>query len=416
MAAVAPAPPKRRSRWQQTFTALRHPNYRLWFFGQTVSLFGTWMQSTAQGYLIFQLTHSPAFLGYVSFASGVPSWLFTLYGGVVADRMPRRTLLLITQTAMMLLAFILAALTFSHWVQPWHILVLAFCLGTANAFDAPARQAFVLEMVEREDLTNAIALNATMFNMGTALGPAMAGLTYAAFGPGWCFLLNALSFIAVIGALALMRLKPFVMPARRASAWSDLREALRYIAGEPIIRVLIGMVAVTSLFGFSFVTLFPAWAVTVLGGDARTNGWLQSARGVGALISALGIASLSHFQFKGKLLTVGMFLLPLTMLVFAAMRWLPLALVVLVGVGASITLFMNLANALVQTQVTDELRGRVMGVYTLVFMGLMPVGGLLAGEIAERIGEPLTVTLSAGVLLACAALVWLFIPRVRALP
>jgi MFS family permease len=199
---------RRRVSARGTFAALQYPNYRLWFIGQMISLVGTWMQGTAQGYLVYELTRSPAYLGYVGFAAGVPSWLFMLYGGVIADRMSRRTLLVITQTCMMLLAFLLAGLTFTGRVQPWHIIVLAFLLGTANAFDAPARQAFVLEMVDRQHLTNAIALNSTMFNLGTAIGPAMAGITYSLFGPAWCFTINAFSFLAVIAALLLMKLKP----------------------------------------------------------------------------------------------------------------------------------------------------------------------------------------------------------------
>src|SRR5262245_9039549 len=176
----------------QTFSAFRYRNYRLWFAGQLVSLVGTWMQTTAQGFLVFELTHSPAYLGYVGFAAGVPSWLFMLYGGVIADRVSRRNLLLMTQTGMVILAFILAALTFSGWVQPWHIIVLALGLGVANAFDAPARQAFVVEMVDREDLTNAIALNSSMFNLATVVGPAVSGLVYAWLGPAWCFTINGL--------------------------------------------------------------------------------------------------------------------------------------------------------------------------------------------------------------------------------
>ena len=176
------------------YPAMSYPNYRLWFVGQMVSLFGTWMQSTAQGYLIFQLTNSPAYLGYVSFAAGLASWIFMLYAGVVADRVPRRSMLIVTQTTMLLLAFILAALAFLHLVQPWHIIILAFLLGVANAFDGPARQAFTLEMVERHDLANAIALNSTMFNSATFIGPAVGGITYSLVGPGWCFLLNGISF------------------------------------------------------------------------------------------------------------------------------------------------------------------------------------------------------------------------------
>ena len=309
-----------RPNWQQTFAAFKYRNYRLWFGGQLFSLFGTWMQTTAQGFLVYQLTNSPAYLGYVAFASGLPTWLFTLYGGVIADRMSRRTLMVVTQSAMLVLAFILAALTFTGLVQPWHIVVLAFLLGIANAFDAPARQAFVLEMVEREDLTNAIALNATMFNAATAVGPAVAGVTYAAFGPAWCFTLNGVSFIAIIVALLMMRIRPQAARARRVSAASDLMEGLRYVVAQPVIRALIGLVGVLSLFGVALFTLMPAWAVEVLSGDAATLGWLQSARGAGALIGALLLASLGRFKFKGKLLTAGTILFPLTLLIFALIR------------------------------------------------------------------------------------------------
>jgi MFS family permease len=400
---------------QRTFAALQHPNYRLWFIGQTVSLFGSWMQSTAQGFLVFQLTHSSAYLGYVAFASGLPVWLFMLFAGVVADRVPRRTLLMITQTGMMVLAFLLTALTFSGLVQPWHIVVLAFFLGLANAFDAPARLAFVMELVNRDDLTNAIALNATMFNLATAVGPAVAGLTYAAFGPGWCFLLNGISFLAVIGALLRMRLKPFVPQERTSSALFDLREGLRFVFSQSAIRTIMLFVAVFSLFGISFITLFPAWAVKVLGGNATTNGLLQSARGLGALISALTLASLSRTLFKGKSFTIGTFTFPLCLLLFSFMVWLPLSLLALVALGAAQILIMNLANNFLQTLSPNALRGRVMSVFSLLFFGFMPIGGLLAGGLADQIGEPLTVMAGGSIVLLMAALVYLFQPRIRSL-
>ena len=401
--------------WQQTFAAFKYRNYRLWFVGQLVSLFGTWMQTTAQGYLVFQLTNSPVYLGYVAFASGIPTWLFMLYAGVIADRMSRRTLQVITQTSMMILAFILAALAFTGLVQPWHIVVLAFLLGIANAFDAPARQAFVLELVEREDLTNAIALNATMFNSATAVGPAVAGITYAAFGPAWCFTINGLTFIAVIAALLMMQIHLPAAPVRHASAASDLMEGLRYVVAHPIIRVLIGLIGLIGLFGVSFLTLMPAWAVTVLHGDAATLGWLQSGRGVGALIGALYLASLGRIKFKGRLLMMGVLLFPIVLVGFALTLWLPLSLLFLVVVGATMILAMNLANAIVQTLVSDELRGRVMGIYSLTFFGFMPIGGLLAGAAADTIGEQPTLILSAAILLLVAALVWMFLPQVRKL-
>jgi MFS family permease len=397
------------------FASLRYRNYRLWFIGQLASLIGTWMQTTAQGFLVFQLTHSPAYLGYVGFAAGMPALLFTLYGGVVSDRMPRRTLLVITQTAMMILALILAALAFAGVVQPWHIVLLAFLLGIANAFDAPARQAFVLEMVEREDLSNAIALNSTMFNSATAVGPAVAGVTYAALGPAWCFTINGLSFIAVIAALLMMRLNAHAARARATSALADLKEGLRYVKAHSTIRILILVAAVTSLFGMGYATLLPAWSVTVLNGDSATLGFLQSARGVGSLVGALMIASLGRISFKGRLFTLGSLIYPVFLLVFATVRWLPLSLLVLMGVGWGFMVLFNMVNALIQTHVSDELRGRVMGIYTISFFGVMPMSALLAGGVAEVASEPAAVALGALITLVFAVWLWARRPQLRTL-
>jgi len=396
------------SRWATqargaTFASLKHRNYRLWFAGQLVSLFGTWMQATAQGFLVFQLTHSPAYLGYVGFASGMPTWVLMLYGGVVADRVPRRTLLVSTQTLMMALAFVLAFLTFTGHVQPWHVAALAAALGVANAFDAPARQAFVVDLVPRENLTNAIAMNSTMFSTATALGPALAGVTYAAFGPAWCFTINGISFLAVIAALVMMNLevRPDSSRARRADA--ELREGIQYTLSHPPVRMLVVIVGMISLFGVSVGTLIPAWAVKILHGNATTNGLLQSARGVGAVGSALLIAALGGGIRRGSLLTLGTVVLPLTILAFAVVASPLLSLVVLAAVGAAMVLIMNLANAMVQAQVPDALRGRVMSIYSLVFFGAMPLGALWVGAAAERIGEPRTVMVNAAVLVILAA-------------
>jgi len=399
--------------WKQAWTALRYPNYRLWFRGQVVSLFGMWMESTALGFLVFELTKSPAYLGLVGFAAGIPTWLFMLYGGVIADRMPRRNLLMITQSVMMALAFAVAALTFLHWIQPWHILVMAFLLGTANAFEAPARQSFILEMVPPEDMTNAIALNSAMFNTAMAVGPMAGGLIYAFFGPAWCFAINGVTFIAVLVALKRMKLPPFVTKPRRASALADLREGLKYVASHSLIRTIIGLIGVIALFGISFATLFPAWAVNILHGDARTNGYLQSARGLGALTAALLIASLGRFRFRGKLLTFGTFALPVTAAIFALTRWTPISLLIIFGSGLSQILIFNLCNALVQTHSPDELRGRVMSVYALVFFGLMPLGALGIGIAAERLGQPAAVLASAGVMMGAAAALAVLMPRLR---
>lgn len=412
---TAPAVTRRRARWRVTFAALQHPNYRLWFFGQMASLFGTWMQSTAQGFLVYQLTHSPGYLGLVGFANGLPTWLFSLYAGVVADRVPRRRLMMICQGIWMILAFVLAFLTFTGRVQPFHVIILAFCTGTINAFDAPTRQSFVLEMVPREDLTNAIALNSTMFNMATAVGPAAGGFVYALLGPAWCFAINGVSFVAVLAALGAMKLKPFVPRPRTASALHDLQEGLRYAISHRTIRTLIGLIAAASMFGLSFSTMFPAWSVSILKGDAATNGLLQSFRGIGAVVGSITLASLSRLNLKGKILTLGTFVYPLFMAAFAFSRWLPLSLALLVCIGGSMILVFNLANALVQTTVPDELRGRVMSIYTLIFLGFFPVGSLLMGAIAEHAGVMVPLLIGAGASLAVAMLLWSLAPDIRSL-
>jgi MFS family permease len=400
---------------QQTFAALRYPNYRLWFLGQLVSLAGSWMQMTAQGYLVFELTRSPVFLGYVGFAAGIPSWVFTLYGGVIADRLPRRMVIMVAQSAMMVLAFALAGLVVTGLVQPWHVVLLALFSGVANSFDAPARQAFVVDLVDREDLTNAIALNSTMFNAAAVVGPAIAGVIYAVLGPAWCFTLNGLSYLAVIAALLAMRLPPFVPNPRRGSTGDQLRQGLDYVKGEHATRTLILNMAVVSLFGISMVTLFPAWAVNVLGGDVRTNGLLLAARGLGAMSGALMIAWLGQRVARGRMWTIGSFVMPVTMAAFAMARWLPASLALLICLGWGFMVVANSANALVQTRVPDELRGRIMSIFTLTFFGGMPLGSLLVGAMAERFNEPATLLINAGVILTVSTLIWWRLPYIRKL-
>jgi MFS family permease len=398
-----------------TFAALRHPNYRLWFAGQLVSLLGTWMQTTAQGYLVYQLTNSAAYLGYVAFAAGLPSWLFTLYAGVIADRISRRTLLVITQTCMMILAFTLSLLTFLGVIQPWHILIMATLLGVANAFDAPARQSFTLEMVSREDLPNAIALNGSMFNAATAAGPAVAGIIYALAGPGWCFAINGASFLAVIIALLLMNLSHVTPPVVTKSALADLREGLRFVANNDTVRTIIGTLGAYSLIGMGLVALMPAWAVRILGGDSTTNGLLLSARGAGSLVGALLIAALARRKVKGRLMSLGGIAMGLFLLLFSALRWLPASMLALAGMGWGFMMVVNSANALVQMEVPDDLRGRVMGIYTLVFFGMGPVGSLFAGLSAARIGEVAAVAAGGALILAYSAALWLIRPSLRRL-
>ena len=398
----------------QTFSSLQHPNFRLWFGGQIVSLIGTWMQATAQGYLVYELTASPMMLGIVGFANGIPVWLFSLFAGTVADHISRRKMLLITQGSMMVLAFILAVLTFSGTVRAWHIILLALLLGTANAFDAPGRQSFVVDLVPKQELTNAIALNSSVFNLGTIIGPAAAGLVYAWLGPGWCFTINGLSFIAVLLALALMKIaaKPPLRPAQGSLAHT-LTEGVRYSFKDTNIRVLLVMLTASAVFGFGLLALMPAWATGVLGGDVRTNGLLLSARGLGSLSAALMIAYLGARIIRGRLWSIGSLVMPVSLLLFALFRLLPVSLLMLVLMGWSLMTVVNLTNALIQTHVPDELRGRVMSVYILLFQGGFPIGSLVAGWLAGLTSEALAVFVFASVLLAVSIAIQLRQPSIR---
>ncbi|HNS07860.1 MAG TPA: MFS transporter [Anaerolineaceae bacterium] len=398
----------------QTFSSLQHPNFRLWFGGQIVSLIGTWMQATAQGYLVYELTASPMMLGIVGFANGIPVWLFSLFAGTVADHISRRKMLLITQGSMMVLAFILAVLTFSGTVRAWHIILLALLLGTANAFDAPGRQSFVVDLVPKQELTNAIALNSSVFNLGTIIGPAAAGLVYAWLGPGWCFTINGLSFIAVLLALALMKIaaKPPLRPAQGSLAHT-LTEGVRYSFKDANIRVLLVMLTASAVFGFGLLALMPAWATGVLGGDVRTNGLLLSARGLGSLSAALMIAYLGARIIRGRLWSIGSLVMPVSLLLFALFRLLPVSLLMLVLMGWSLMTVVNLTNALIQTHVPDELRGRVMSVYILLFQGGFPIGSLVAGWLAGLTSEALAVFVFASVLLAVSIAIQLRQPSIR---
>jgi len=396
-----------------TFSAFRHRNYRLWFFGQLFSMIGTWMQSTAQGYLVYSLTGSTAYLGLVGFISGVPSWIFILFGGLIADRVSRRTLLVITQASMMALAFILAGLVFTGLVQPWHILVLSLLLGVANAFDTPARQAFVSELVSREDMTNAIALNATMFNTGAIIGPAVGGMVYALTGPGWCFTVNGISFLFVISALLMMHITTQPNPPKYTSAIAAIREGLTYVRNDRLVLTLSSSVFIVNVFGFGLMALVPSWAVNVLHGDVTTNGLMLSARGLGAVLGGLFIAALASGGFRGKIWTASSFAMPVVITLFALSRKLPITLLLLVMLGFAMITILNNSNAMVQSRVPDELRGRVMSLYSLMFMSGGPIGSLLNGNLASWTSEPVTAFMCAAATLVFALWIWFYRPEVR---
>ncbi|MBM3131131.1 MAG: MFS transporter, partial [Chloroflexi bacterium] len=414
----------------QTFAAFKHRNYRLWFLGQLTSLSGTWMQNVAQPWLVYDLTKSPLYLGIVSFASALPTLTFSLWAGVLIDRVPKRQLLLITQVVMMCTAFLLAADVFLGWVQPWHIVLFALINGTAQAFDAPTRQAFTIEMVGRADLMNAIALNSAMFNSARILGPTIAGIVLALLGPAWCFFLNGISFLAVIGALLTMQMPRVIPKPRTDSPLMQLREGLSYIRHHQTIRSLILLAAVSNLFAMGYSALIPAFARDVF--DPRNEiarvqnalafspalqhafdafaqslarseirqSLLMTFVGMGALAGALVLAALGNFQRKGMLLTAGNLLFPVMVLGFAFANSFFLGLIILFLAGLGFMVQNGTVNTLIQMIVPDELRGRVMSVHTLVFMGFFPIGALIAGAIAQRFGIPVGAAFGGAIALA----------------
>ncbi|GIV91626.1 MFS transporter [Chloroflexus sp.] len=376
------------------FRALRHRNYRLFFFGQLISLTGTWMQSVAQGWLVLRLTDSPFLLGLVAAANSLPVLFLTLFAGTVADRFPKRRILLVTQSVAMILAATLAGLTLTGTVHISHVLILAFLLGCVNAFDAPARQAFTVEMVGREDLLNAIALNSSIFNGARTMGPAVAGIVVAWIGEGPAFLFNALSFGAVLASLSLMQLD-----ARQANGMQRgnmLRAGLQYIASEPSVRALLLRAGAVSFFCFVHIPLLPIFARDILQIGAAGLGWLSAASGFGSLVAALTLAQLRDDAPRGKLLTTASLLYAPLLIGFTQARTVPLALLFIGLCGWAGVTTMALTNTLIQLIVPDDLRGRVMSVFTLSLMGLSPLGGMLAGSIAELVGSvPLVVAGSA---------------------
>ncbi len=386
-----------------TFAALRYRNYRLWFIGQALSLMGTWMQSVAQGWIAYQMTGSRFFLGVISFAGTIPTLFLILPAGAVADRVSRRVLLLWTQTAMMVCAFILTALTITGALQTWHVAVLSFALGVANSFDAPARQSLAVEMVDdRRELMNAIALNSTMFNLGRVIGPAVGGIVLAALGPAWCFGLNGLSFLAVIGALLGMRLPTHLTPPSHEPLARQIATGLRYVLTNGPVKIILSLLGVSTFFGFSYSTLMPAYAVDILRVGETGLGWLTASVGVGALAGSLTVASLGRVQRKGRLLVAGSFLFPTALLGFAFSRSLTFSLALLAVVGFWFVLQNTTGNTIVQLLVPDQLRGRVMSVYTLTFFGVMPFGSLLVGSIAQALGPTAGVAIGAAITLVYA--------------
>ncbi|MHB0878163.1 MAG: MFS transporter [Anaerolineae bacterium] len=401
-------------RMPSTFAALRHHNFRLWFFGQTLSMMGTWMQSVAQSWMVYELTGSKLALGTISFAGTVPTLFLMLPGGALVDRLPKRRLLLTTQAIMMTLALVLAGLSATHVLQVWHLAVLAMCLGVTQSFDAPARQALVVEMVEdRADLMNAIALNSTIFNLARVVGPAVGGIVLATLGATWCFGLNGLSFLAVLAAIWAMRLT-HERPQRNAQPLKEqVAAGLRYIRGHPTVATMIALTGFSSLFGTAYTVLLPAFAADVLRVGETGLGLLNAAIGAGALVGSLTVASLGRYRRKGRLLSIGSLSFPLGLIVYAFSRTMPVAMLSLAVVGWSIVTQNATNNTLIQTLCPDELRGRVMAVFTLMIFGTTPFGALQAGTVAQAFGPTAGVAVGAVITLLFAIVVQVFVPALR---
>jgi MFS family permease len=383
------------------FRALRHRNYRLYFFGQLTSLAGTWMQSAAQAWLVLKLTNSATMLGVVSFAQFTPILLVGLFAGVIVDRVDRRRLIITTQILLMLSAFALAALTWSGKVRVIHVILLAAFNGTVGSFDMPGRQSFVVEMVGYDDLANAIALNSMMFNSARMLGPAAAGLLIAWLGIGTCFFLNGVSFLAVIWSLTQMDI-PVRVIAGGTRMYHQLREGLAYVWSNRPIFYQMALAAVTNGFGYQYLVLVPLFAKNVLHGDARTYGFLVAIQGLGSVAGAVTLASRVSTRGMRNNLLAGLFLSAVGIVVFGVSRSFPLSLAAQFVIGAGLTNFRASNNTLVQMFVNDDLRGRVMSTYQLAAVGMTPIGALQVGYVGSHLGPTQAVVICGAIILISA--------------
>ncbi len=378
-----------------TFRAFKYWNYRLWFSGQGISLVGTWMQRIAMGWLVYRLTNSAFLLGMVGFVSQLPILLITPFAGVFIDRWSRYNVVLLMQILAMIQAFVLAILVLLGSIQMWHVMVLSIILGIINAFDMPARQSFVVEMVEKkEDLGNAIAMNSTMFNGARLFGPSLAGILIAAVGEGICFLLNGFSFIAVLISLLMMKIKPRKIIESQASVLQELRHGFRYVYNSPPIKAILLLLGSVSLLSMSYTVLMPIIASKTLHGGPSTLGFLMAATGVGAICGALYLASKTSVLGLERWISNATAVFGIGLVAFSLSRifWLSMILMLFVGFGMMVQ--MACCNTVIQTIIDEDKRGRVMAFYTLSFMGTAPFGSLLAGATASKIGAPLTILLS----------------------
>ena len=395
-----------------TFRASRHPNFQLFFGGQLISLIGTWMQSVAQSWLVYRITHSSLLLGSVGFAGQFPVFLAAPLGGIVADRYDRQRVVIGTQVASMLLALVLALLTLTHRITVIEIFWLAALLGVVNAFDIPGRQSFLVEMVGKEDLINAIALNSSMFNGARIIGPAIAGLLVAKIGEGWCFFANAVSYIAVILGLFMMRVTQRSQRPQ-GSPIAHVIEGFRFVQKTAPIRAILLLLGLVSLVAMPYTVLMPIFADKILHGGARGLGILMGATGVGALLGALTLATRTGVYGLGRWITFSCGGFGFSLVAFAVSRNFWLSTILLVPVGFCMMLQMSSSNTLIQSMVPDHLRGRVMSVYSMMFMGMAPFGALFGGFVADRLSAPIAVSIGGVAAIGGAAIFGLRLPSLR---
>ncbi len=375
--------------------ALRNRNFRLFWSGNFLSNIGTWMQNVAQGWLVLLLTGSAFWLGVVGFAGSIPFLLFTLFGGVIADRVDKRRLLLVTQTAMMILAFLLAGLAWFKVITVWEVAAIAFLNGTAMSMNAPSYQALVPKLVKREDLTNAIALNSAQFNMSRILGPSLGGYAMILFGVAGNFFLNGFSFLAVLWALVRIEY-PRETPARHESIWASLRGGFSYLRSEPQMLVLIWMIVVVSLLGIPFLTFIPYFAKVQLNAGESGLGWLLAGSGTGAVLGAMTVASMGVLRHRGRVVTVCGVIFFLAIIGFCYSRTFALSECLAFVEGFNGILMISCFNVTIQHLSSDEMRGRVMSIYATGFLGLPPLGSLLAGELSRYIATGQALAMMAG--------------------
>jgi MFS family permease len=381
------------------FRALKHRNFQLFMVGQLVSLIGTWMQTTAQLWLVYDLTHSAALLGIFGFANQIPMLVLASVGGYVGDRYSRHRGVIVTQSISMVLAFILAGLTLTHHIGEWSLITITLLVGIVNAFDVPIRQAFFVEMVGKEDLPNAIALNSSIFNGARVVGPAIAGFAIAWIGEGWCFFLNGLSFFAVILALLAMRIQTVERKPSTESPLQSLLQGFRYAMGDRPTRSALLLLSMLSLLGLQYSVFMPIFANDVLKSGAKGLGMLMSSAGVGAVLGALQFAARTSYKGLARWIAAMSVICACGLMVFSQSHVFWLSAAVLFVVGFAATSQMAATNTTVQNRVPDELRGRVMAVYATMFMGVQPIGALLAGGVAKHLGAPTTLAVFGGLCL-----------------